>query len=97
MGKSYTPKHRIEFTKTVAFGVQPICWSTKVNGKATRKNLEKYIAGLNKSFQIGGSNEHLSRDGVLPHIIDAKLVNQFTGEIVAEYKTPLISRMKFET
>lgn len=102
MGKSTTPKYRIEMTEQRLVNGQPrhvpvdsMIWhSRKINGTASKgyglptdTNLEKWIYAYAKSLELGGVNEHISKsEGAIPYPTSAKIVNQFTGEVVAEWK-----------
>jgi hypothetical protein len=91
MGKSYTPKYRLEYYdnhKQLRPNVQ--AWTVKTEGKATDQNLEKYLYGLGKSFEIGGVNEHISKTiGFIPYPSKGKIINQRTNEIVAMWKASM--------
>lgn len=88
MGRSTTPKYRIEFTTT-----RPGCWCTPQfwdvrgrngcpgNGLPTTQNIEKWVQALEESCQPGKPNAHV---GPL-QIKTARIVNQFTGEVVASW------------
>ena len=54
MGRSYTPKYRAQYRDQR--GWQDISY----RHKATDADAEKFRQGLNKSFQPGGVNYHLS-------------------------------------
>ena len=93
MGRSFTTKYRLEL-----FEIRPsdhhlittkMCWQCKEKGLATADNLVKYITALINSFKIGGVNEHVSNGiGYMPIPNEARIVNQRTGAIVAEWKAP---------
>ena len=55
MGKSITPKYRLEIDG------QKQGWLVKEYGKPTKKNLEKYVYDYAKSLEFGGINHHISR------------------------------------
>ena len=77
MGKSYTPKYRLETP-----GFTHMCWNSKQDGRPTIENLRKYRDQMEKSFLPGGVNEHLGIRKMGP----CRIVNQFTRETVAELK-----------
>jgi hypothetical protein len=81
MGKSVTPKYRIESRDNQGkFAV----WAPKV--RATPKALAEYMDDYNRSFLPGGVNWHVSKAcGVVVYHSSAKLINQSTGEIVASW------------
>jgi len=86
MGKTTTPKYRVEIrTNTSSF---PMAWS----GPATPKRLEDTVERYNRSFMPGGVNGHVS-DKVIVQIDKAQLINQATGEVVAEWSAPMFSLM----
>lgn len=83
MGRSITPKYRMETRENIGSGVYS--WDGRVSVKA----LERKVMGLNQSFLPGGVNEHVSRlHGIVPYISYARIVNQRTGETVAEWNAP---------
>lgn len=85
MGRSVTPKYRMEVRANVGY-MTPSCWS----GRATEKRLEDAVRSMNKSFLPDGVNAHVSKSrGVVVQILSAKLVEQSTGTVVAEYTAPM--------
>lgn len=93
MGKSITPKYRIELwenRRTTWFPCSiQMCWFVKNYGPVTNKNLERWIEKYNQSYQPGGVNWHVSeRTGIVHYCHTAKIVEQKTGEVVAEYHAP---------
>lgn len=90
MGKTYTPKYRIEFLQTnCGGGNTPMCWDIK-NGRPTNDNLEKYLDAYSKSCEMGGVNDHISAAiGFIPVVLKAVIINQRNEEIVASYQAPL--------
>ena len=90
MGRTVTPKYRIEVRANGLTVMSDYPWDSKHYGRATDKNLEKWRTGMNASFQPGGVNEHISEArGTIPHISVAKLICQRTGEVVAMTKMPV--------
>jgi hypothetical protein len=83
MGRIVTPKYRVE-DRTNGMGIMPFAW----NGKPTKERLEAWRVEMNKSFQPGGNNGHVSTN-TIPHITHAKIVNQKTGAVVAETAMPM--------
>lgn len=63
-------------------------WKTKVHGKPTAENLEKFRAVYNQSLQAGGVNEHL-RSGQSDYG-KAEIYDQFTHQVVAEFNPPVL-------
>jgi hypothetical protein len=70
------------------FYVTPMCWRVKQQGvipgygKPTNENLHAKVLGFEQSCEPGGPNAHLGTRKVA----SAKIVHQFTGEVVAIYK-----------
>jgi len=83
MGKTYTPKHRIEFklndgmTMGVAF-----------KGRVTERTVASFVANMNHSFKPGNCNGHLSNK-ILLYVNSAKVIEQKSGNIVASYVAPM--------
>lgn len=88
MGRSYTPKYRVDYRDQG--GWHSVCWDTKRNGRPTDANLEQWRRKMNTSFNHGGVNHHVSKAcGYLVHISKAALVNQRNGEPVAMVSAPM--------
>lgn len=88
MGRSVTPTFVVNYRDQT--GAHWAVWNTKLNGKPTPENLERWRVGMNDSMKIGGVNEHVSRTlGFLPHISKATIHNQKSGCDVATVKAPL--------
>jgi len=84
MGRSVTPKYRMEVKTNVGY-FTPSIW----RGRATEQRLEVAVHAENKSFLPGGVNAHVANNlGAVPYIYKAKIINQMTGEVVAEYNAP---------
>ncbi len=70
--------------------VRVITWDVKQNGAPIDTNLEKYVVGLGKSFEIGGVNAHISKSlGKIPYPNYARIVAQKgprKGQVIAEWK-----------
>lgn len=72
----------------------PCKWDHKYLGKPTSEKLGQWVMDGNKSYLPGGINEHVSNAmGVVPYCYAAKVVNQYTGETVAEWRAPLFQVM----
>lgn len=81
MGRSYTPKYRVEMVlNNNARTFETIAWDKRY-GRATKVNLEKLIASIEASTRLGGVNAHLGPKTY----ISATIVNQKTGDLVAFY------------
>lgn len=62
-------------------------WNTRLHGRATEKNLERWIHGYAKSLEHGGINHHYSKAlGRVPYPRHARIVNQKTGEVRATWR-----------
>lgn len=86
MGRSTTPKHRIEFRDS-SRKTQAVAWNTKWYGRANQNNLDQWVARYNGELELGGINDHISKAlGFVPYITSAKIVNQKTDQTVAEYQ-----------
>ena len=85
MGKSITPKYRVEIrTNSAKWGITPMAWNGAQDGRANAANLAKYVAGFNASTVAGGVNGHL--DGL--KITAATLIRQSDAEVIAEFPAP---------
>jgi hypothetical protein len=85
MGRSITPKYRVE-TITNSGRLTPFPWS----GLVSQKRLEDWRATMNKSFSAGGVNFHVSEAlGVIYHISEATIVRQSDGRVMCAVKAPL--------
>ena len=98
MGKSYTPKYRVEYrdnSQVLPGGVPTMYakrmeWCVSRDGKANAANLEKWRKAYNESFAHGGVNWQCSiLSGVVIHIYRAWIVEQKTGQWVAEVNAPM--------
>lgn len=89
MGKSYTPTFHAYYRDNVNPKVwKDIGWTVK--GRPTDAKAEDFRKTLNKSFDIGGCNYHVSEAaGVVVHVIEVKVVRQSPREIVAVAKAPM--------
>lgn len=82
MGRTVTPKYRLEYTEKDARGrvsIHQMGWDARFNGRATFDNAVRYCEALQKSTLAGGCNEQIGpRD-----LLNFQLVNQKTGDTVA--------------
>jgi hypothetical protein len=88
MGKTVTPKyHAFYRTNVNPRGWNDIMWK----GRPTDANAEDFRKMLNKSFNEGGSNYHISKaEGVILHVIEVQVRrNVRNGEVVASAKAPM--------
>jgi hypothetical protein len=84
MGKSYTFKYRVVYLDQCGWHSQG--WK----GKASQSRLEDWRVAMNKSFQNGGNNEHLSQSaGVILHISKARVIRQSDNVVMAETAMPM--------
>lgn len=84
MGKTIRLKYRVEGKD------QTGAWQCGWRGRATTARLAEWVRMTNESMKLGGCNEHVSKaHGFIPIISRARIVNQDTGEVVAEYAAPL--------
>jgi hypothetical protein len=89
MGRSYTPKYVVRITMTLGRQDSQI-WDSRHNGRPTAKNLSAWRDAMNRSFERGGVNEHVSAAlGRVERYFNCAVVNQFTGATVAEFKAPM--------
>ncbi len=89
MGRSVTPTFRAE-VKGSGWNFDMFGWDCKTNGRPTQMNVDQYRWSLNKSFQPGGVNFHVSDSrGVIPHVSTVRVIRQSTGEVVAESKAAM--------
>lgn len=101
MGRSTRPKYRVEVNQYQVFPMSvmtPAAWDVKYGGRPTPENVKKYVELYNASLEPDGANSHLGPQGA---IYGAKVIDQDTGETVAEWKDEAIiqqykSRPKFE-
>ena len=90
MGKSFTPTYRIETSVNPGSWIPFSTWDYKEQGKPTEKKLEAYRIKLNESYQPNGVNYHISKAyGFIVHYSKARVVNQFTRQIVCETNAPM--------
>jgi len=87
MGYSKTPKYRIEIDEqSPNIGLErthQMAWE----GRATSKRLEEYVMMYAKSLEHGGVNYHISKDlGYIPYPVRARIVEQKTRKIVAQWQ-----------
>ena len=88
MGKTTTPRYRVEVT-CVSSCMSPIIWrvkglyGTKGYGTPNERNLARFVQMYNDSFAVGGVNEQCGPGSV---IVAAKIIDQFSDVTVAEWK-----------
>lgn len=85
MGRSITPKYRMEMTDCKGV-VSLMCWK----GAPNKKGLEQWVTRYHDSLKVGGVNEHLSKSlGFLPLVYHVKLVRQADNVVVSCWKAPM--------
>lgn len=83
MGRSTTPRYRVEFTQeNLAPG--HVAWPDKYLGKPTTESLQKWVIDFEASMRPGGCNAHLGFHPVTKAIV----IHQKTGNTVAEWYPP---------
>lgn len=88
MGRSYTPKYRVEHGDQTGRQM-PSAWRVTDYGAPTAHRLAVWVNRMEDSYKLGRCNAHIAlRLGFLPSIHYACIVNQRTGTVVAEYKAP---------
>ena len=94
MGRSYTPKYRIEVKCNVPMDWLG-CWDSKQYGRVSNVNAEKYRTTFNQSFLPGGVNAHVSEArGVVPWIYHVDVVRQSDGKVMASAHAPAFEIME---
>jgi hypothetical protein len=88
MGRSITPKYRVEMFRRNPFTGDRVsdveCWK----GRASDTLLESYVLRLERSYKPGEVNGHISASfGYLPAYDAARIVDQKTGQVVATWKS----------
>ena len=93
MGRTITPTFVIDYRDQL--GWHWAVWNSKTAGAPTVENLEKWRKAMNASMKPGGCNEHLSQDHCgMPHISEAKVRNQKTGNLKVAYtKAPMFEEV----
>lgn len=82
MGRSYTPKYRIEVGLAGAFRADSFAWKTADYGRVSAANLTRFVEAHNASLESGGANAHLEAGC---KIVTAVLVRQSDDVAVASY------------
>lgn len=84
MGRSITPKYRVELAGNIR--VTPMAWQRSY-GRPTAANLAKMVQGYNDSYRPGGVNAHISEGMDVPARHDAaRIVRQADDVVMAEWK-----------
>lgn len=83
MGRSITPKYRIEIVETLWTDTTKRYKSAiRWKGQATEKRLIDWIKSYETSTSPNGVNSHLG----IREILEAKIIEQKTGKITQVYK-----------
>ena len=99
MGRSYTPKYRVEYRvqyhdNTMFIKGIPTIYPARMSwprhlGKPTDAKAEDLRRTMNKSFQPGEVNAHVSNAlGVVIHIYMLWVIEQKTGQKISEANAP---------
>lgn len=84
MGKSFTPKYRIEFHSNT--NMTAAAWKGQ---DVFIDRLEAHVRHLNESFRPGGVNAHVADGlGFIPYISRARIVRQSDDQMVTEWTAP---------
>lgn len=68
----------------------PVEWRSDVYGRATTKNLDKYVRDLVDSFKTGSANAQVGEAyGYIPVPSSARIVRQKDKKVLAEWKQPM--------
>lgn len=84
MGRSSTPKYRIEFAGGSHF-VTAAAWPGEYLGKPSKTKLAQYMAKHEESLREGGANAHLNTVGYVPPT-SARVIRQSDDALIAEFK-----------
>ena len=88
MGRSSTPKYRIEMQCIHFVNKRKEVHSFAYNGKKpSEESAKEFRDKMNKSMDKGESNEHLK--GIQSAYSKTTIVNQKTGEIAAIFNPPM--------
>jgi hypothetical protein len=87
MGRTVTPKYRVEYTTSDNSSFTPSAWP-KEAGRANEANLGKHVERVNASFKPGGCNAHIGHYYHNTAIVSARLVRQADSSVIAVYRTP---------
>lgn len=89
MGRSYTPKYIALYRDNANLSKwNEIHWTRK--GKVNDAAAEDFRVMLNKSFDLNGCNFHVSKAcGVIVHVLEVRVVNQKTKQVVAKATAPM--------
>ena len=96
MGRIVKPKYRLEYwdASDTRPDVGPLVQAWRafgpLKGKPDDRKLEAWVYRHVDSLKLGGCNEHISVAlGYIPIPHRARIVNQFTGDIVATWKATM--------
>lgn len=84
MGRTVTPKYRVEFRDEQGRngGFTAAAW----RGKVSQKALAVYVETLNASFEPGGSNEHVRASFPGAKVAAARIVRQSDDVVLATWE-----------
>lgn len=88
MGRTITPTYRLEY-QAENWPLHTQAWQVRSNnaripgkGKPTPANIAKWAKAFEDSMLPTGCNAHVG----FHRILNARIVNQFTGQVVAEWE-----------
>lgn len=84
-GRSFTPRYVVKMSDFQVFPGRAFMthseWKSNY-GRPTPQNIKRYVETYNASLEPDGANSHIGREGA---VYGARVVDQTTGEIVAEW------------
>lgn len=95
MGKVVTPEFRVEYWTNDGRHVKTMIWNVRSRanvtgqGKPTKDNLQKWRQVYNESFYKGVNKHFSDAAGFIVRVGRCRIVNQFSGQVVAEYVPPM--------
>lgn len=101
MGKTVTPKYRVEYKTNGLTSADRLSWKQMIwdvsagpnrtgYGAPSVENLMRWRDKYNASFEPNGVNFHLSESaGFILRIFNCRIVNQRTGKVVIQYTAPM--------
>lgn len=84
MGKSITPKYRVEYS-TNRGSHSMMAW----RGRVSQERLEQWRKDYNHSFQPGQINGQYAPGATVIHINYARIVRQSDGQLMTETTMPM--------
>jgi hypothetical protein len=89
MGKSRIIPIVIEFGKIPGFHITPMAWNSKVHGKPTTENIQRYVRTFIDSQKVGEPNFGIAQTIIVPN--DAQVYKQTKNgrTLLATWKAPM--------